>query len=108
MFRKGFLLIWLVVASLTVTTTVHAQEFPGMVTLECSGAVHTENSEKSSPGDTDPGVMHHHGCHSASHFLPGDHAVSSLLALPTDDYPTSRFAGHRVRHAGPDLRPPIV
>lgn len=108
MLRKGFLLIWLVVASLTVTTTVHAQEFPGMVTLECSGAVHTENSEKTSPGDTDSGVMHHHGCHSASHFLHGDYASAAVFELSTDDYPMSRFAGHRVRHAGPDLRPPIA
>lgn len=108
MLRKGLLVIWLMVASLTMTTLVHAQESPSAPTLECSGDVHSENSEKSSSGDSDQGVIHHHGCHSVSHFLPDYPASPRVFTLSMDNYPVQRFVTHIARHAGPDLRPPII
>lgn len=110
MFRKGFLIVWLLAVALVATTTVHAQEIPGVVTLECSGAVHAERDNDSKPtsGEADKGTMHHHGCHSASTFIAGNTAADVFFTLPPRSYPVLQVAVLLPRQSGPGLRPPIV
>ncbi len=108
MLRKGFLMLCLLVGSLILTTTVHARENPNMVTLECSGVVHSDAGEKTSPQDAEKGAMHHHGCHGASTFLPGHFKAAHSFAIPSNRYPVDRLALHVSRNAGPALRQPIA
>ena len=110
MFRKGILIVWLLAVSLVATTTVHAQEIPGVVTLECSGAVHAgpDNDSEPASGDADKGAMHHHGCHGASTFMAGNTAAGVFFMFPLRSYPVLQVAMLLPRHSGPALRPPIV
>ncbi len=100
-------MLCLLVGSLITTTTVHAWEIPNIVALECSGGVHTDAGEQNSQ-DTEKSAMHHHGCHSASSFLPGHFGAACAFEIPSNRYPLDRVALHISRHAGPDLRPPIA
>jgi len=108
MVHRGFLLLCLIVGSLVATSVVHAREVPNLPTLACSGVVHTEGDADQSPGDADPGVPHHHGCHASSVFLPG--AANYVRAFPPSAVrplgmtpaPPERWS------VGPDLRPPIA
>ncbi len=110
MFRKGFLIVWLLAVSLVATTTVHAQEIPGLTTLECSGAVHVEPEKDSKPasGEPDKGTAHHHGCHSASTFIAGSADADAVFALPSRAYSLLEVTALLRRVSGPGLRPPIV
>ena len=110
MFHKGLLIVWLLIVSLIATTTVHAQEIPGVVTLECSGAVHAEpdNDSKPASGEADKATIHHHGCHSASTFIAGNTAADVFSTLPPRSYPALQIAVLLPRQSGPGLRPPIV
>ena len=110
MFRKGFLIVWLLAVSLVATTTVHAQEIPGLTTLECSGAVHVEpeKGSKPAPGEPDKGTAHHHGCHSASTFLAGSADAEAVFELPSRAYSLLDVTALLRRVSGPGLRPPIV
>ena len=110
MFRKGFLIVWLLAVSLIATTTVHAQEIPGLTTLECSGAVHVEPEKDSKPasGEPDKGTAHHHGCHSASTFIAGSADAEAVFELPSRAYSLLDVTALLRRVSGPGLRPPIV
>ena len=110
MFRKGFLIVWLLIASLVATTTVHVRELPGVVALECSGAVHAEpgNDSKPASGESDKGTVHHHGCHAASTFIAGSTATDVIFALPSRSYPVLQITALLPRESGPGLRPPIA
>lgn len=110
MFRKELLFVCLLIASLVATTTLHARELPGVMTLECSGALHAEpdNESKSGSSEIDKGTMHHHGCHSASTFIAGNADVDVLFALPLRSYTLLQVTTLLPRQSGPGLRPPIV
>ena len=99
----------MIAASLVVTGTVHAQEMPGIVTIECSGAVHSEGDADQSQGDFDKAVPHHHGtCHGSSLNLP---ATDNLAAMVRADgmrpFPSSDTA-IASRLVDPGLRPPAA
>ncbi len=101
-------MLCLLVGSLILTTTVHARENPNLVTLECSGVVHSDIGKEASPQDAEKGAMHHHGCHGASTFLPGHSKATRSFALPSNLYPVDRIESRISRNAGPALRPPIA
>ncbi len=110
MFRKGLLVIWILVAALVVTTTVHVRELPGIEGLECSGAVHseTEDDRGQTPGEVDKGTVHHHGCHGASSFLAGNGTGDVMVTSSSRAYPPQRVAALLPRPIDPGLRPPIA
>lgn len=108
MLQRGLLLLCLLVASLVASTTVHASELPGRVTIECAGAVHGDNEQEQAPADTDKGVAHHHGCHSVSSFVPAQPPASHAFARPVALFMPGFAAALTCRHPGPDLRPPIA
>ncbi|RVT95046.1 hypothetical protein EOD43_04150 [Sphingomonas crocodyli] len=71
------LVLALLASSLVMTATVHAREIPGPVTVECSGAVHSEGDADQSQGDSDKAIPHHHGsCHGQAMNLPATEAIS--------------------------------
>jgi len=103
--------LWLVViaSSLMMTATVHARETPGPVTIECSGAVHSDGDADQSQGDADKAMPHHHGtCHGQSLNVP---ATGLLSAVPRAGdmqlfpAPDAATASHLV---DPALRPPAA
>lgn len=110
MLRKFWSLFLVMIASsLVVTATVHARELPGTLTIECSGAVHTEGDADQSQGDSDKAVPHHHGtCHGhslnvpASDGLPAAALLSDRRPLPGSDSATAS------RLVDPALRPPAA
>jgi hypothetical protein len=110
MLRKLWsLLLVMIASSLVVTGTVHAQERPGNVMIECSGAVHSEGDADQSQGDSDKAVPHHHGtCHGPSLNLP---ATDDLAAMVRADgmrpFPGSDTA-IASRLVDPGLRPPAA
>ena len=111
MLRKLWSLLFVMIASsLVVTGTVHAQERPGAVAIECNGAVHSEGDADQSQGDSDKAVPHHHGtCHGPSLNLPA--ADDDLAAMVRVDgmrpFPGSgpAISSHVV---DPGLRPPAA
>jgi hypothetical protein len=108
-FRRARLLLCLLVASLFVTATVHAQEISLSSMIDCSGVVHSNGDADQSKGDADKAVPHHHGsCQGPSAFAPiitsGDLPIA--LAAPTaPEHVTTAI--HRWS-TGPGLRPPIA
>jgi len=103
------LFLLLIASSLVMTATIHAREIPGPVTIECSGAVHSEGDADQSPGDLDQAMPHHHGtCHGSSLDLPASGALASMTGtdrLQPFPAPTSAFASRLV---DPALRPPAA
>ncbi|OYX96368.1 MAG: hypothetical protein B7X90_11795 [Novosphingobium sp. 17-62-19] len=114
MVRWGFLMLCIIVTSLTAAAAVHANEFPNATTisattLECSGYVHSEGDRDQSQGDADKAVPHHHGgCHGAASLISPRAHVPVLLDLRTEPtgYVDSTALGRW--SPGPDLRPPIA
>lgn len=107
--RLWSLLLVLIASSLVVTATVHAREFPGPVTLECTGFVHMEGDADQSQGDLEKAIPHHHGtCHGAAMSVP---SPSTLKTASLDDAlrPIAP-AGDRLTSTGADpaLRPPTA
>ncbi|TVV74353.1 hypothetical protein [Sphingomonas solaris] len=110
MLRKLWsLLLVMIASSLVVTATVHAREIPGPVTIECSGAVHSDGDADQSQGDADKAMPHHHGtCHGQSLNVPAtDEVVSMARATGLLPSPAvvSPMASHLVDAA---LRPPTA
>lgn len=114
MFRWSFLLLCLLVASLTTVATVHANEVPNptlsaaQTSIECSGKVHSEGDADQSQGNSDKGVPHHHGCHGAASFLPARAAEATIFAIVTEALMSVEEAAPGRWTVGPDLRPPIA
>ncbi|KPL69853.1 hypothetical protein SZ64_00100 [Erythrobacter sp. SG61-1L] len=110
MFRKGFLVICLMMASLVTTTVVHARELPGVVMLECCGTVRAESNESSKPssGDSDKAAFEHHGCHGASSLMLGNAPADEMVVRLQRAYPFLQVAALLPRESTPGLRPPIV
>lgn len=109
MFRQARLILCLLIASLFVTATVHAQEISLASTIDCSGAIHINGDSDQSKGDSDKAVPHHHGSHqSPSAFAPfitsGDLPIA-MNAYAAPEHVTTAI--HRWS-TGPGLRPPIV
>lgn len=109
MFRRGILLLAMLIASLTAMASVHAAEFRENVTIDCAGNLHSEGDGDQSSGDADTGAPHHHGsCHGAASVLPARAAlppVHTVLSMPTG------FGSHAVMgrwNPGPAIRPPII
>jgi len=109
MFRQGILVLFMLIVSLTTAAMVHASEFPGVTSLECSGYVHSEGDADQTQGDADKATPHHHGnCHGAAAFIPARDGAFTLrvpLILPSfnpADAALDRWS------SGPDLRPPIA
>lgn len=109
MFRKGYLVFCLLVASLMTTTTLHAREMPGVPSVECSGAIHVEEQDgTSSTGDADKALVHHHGCHAGSSFIASSPDGGSDLRVVSPLYTKACATTLLCRQSGPDLRPPIA
>lgn len=108
MLRHGLLFLCLLVTSLVTATTIHAREWPGVSSIECSGTLHSDGDADQSPGDADQAAPHHHGsCHGAS-FVPARFVQPmDLLATGNGHGPASSAALGRWTR-GPDLRPPIA
>jgi hypothetical protein len=100
------LLLIVIASSLMVTATVHAQELPGTLTMECSGAVHTEGDADQSQGDSDQAVPHHHSsCHGASLNVPASDGLSAVyLSDMRPSYGSDSATASRL--VDPALRPP--
>lgn len=110
MLRKFWSLLCIMIASsLVVTATVHAQELPGTLTIECSGSVHTEGDADQSQGDSDKAVPHHHGsCHGPSLHVPASDGLSTTVLL-SDMRPLSGSdSATASRLVDPALRPPAA
>jgi len=108
MVRWGFILLWMIVASLTAASVVHANETAPSSIIECSGYVHSDGDADQSQGDADKAIPHHHGsCHGAASLLP--RAIVPILfdikAAPKSAA-MSKALGRWT--PGPDLRPPIA
>ncbi|MFW2852678.1 hypothetical protein ACM61V_12235 [Sphingomonas sp. TX0543] len=74
------LFLMLIASSLLMSATVHARELPGVATIECSGAVHTDGDADQSQGDSDKAMPHHHGtCHSSAMQIPSNDEVRPSL-----------------------------
>ncbi len=103
MHRFGYLLLYLLTASLLTSSTVHARESSLAPTIECSGIVHNY-------GDVDQsrGMPHHHGsCHSTPAFVPT--ASNDMVKARTTMFRSVRsLLLSSVGLLGPDLRPPIA
>lgn len=101
-------LVW-IASSLVMTATIHAREIPGPVTIECSGAVHSEGDADQSQGDADKAIPHHHGtCHASSLDVPRNDMLASRMganALRTFPAPTDSFTSRLI---DPALRPPAA
>jgi hypothetical protein len=109
MFRRGILLLAMLIASLTAMASVHAAEFRETIVIDCAGNLHSEGDDDQSSGDADKGAPHHHGsCHGAASVLPtrtGIPALRTVLSTPTG------FDNHTVPgrwNPGPAIRPPIA
>lgn len=107
MLRNGLLWLCLLVMSLVASTTLHAREVAGLTGIECTGTVHA-GSEQPSPDNPDKGMVHHHGCHSASSFLPSEGPSAYNFGLPLKLAPAAPAAALSCWQPGPGLRPPIA
>jgi len=110
MLRKLWsLLLVMIASSLVVTGTVHAQETPGAVTIECSGALHSEGDADQSQGDSDKTVPHHHGtCHGPSLNLPTTDELAAMVRAGGMRPFTGSDAAIASRLVDPGLRPPTA
>ncbi|MEH3040378.1 MAG: hypothetical protein PGN21_09990 [Sphingomonas paucimobilis] len=103
------LFLVLIASSLVMTATIHAREIPGPVTLECSGAVHSEGDADQSQGDADKAIPHHHGtCHGSSLDVPAGGTLMSMTGadgLRPVPAPASSFTSRLI---DPALRPPAA
>lgn len=108
MFQRGFLMLCLLAASLVASTVTHARELPGALSIECAGTVHTESEKKQAPGDLDRGMSHHHGCHSASSFMPWENPASHSFDASSKRFVPAQDSALASGQSGPDLRPPIA
>lgn len=108
MLQRGFLMLCLLVASLLASTTLHAGEMPGIGGIECSGSVHTDSEQKQSSDEPEKSMTHHHGCHSAASFMPGEGLADHSFARSARLFVLIPATTPECRHSGPDLRPPIA
>ena len=110
MLRKLWsLLLVMIASSLVVTGTVHAQERPGAITIECSGAVHSEGDADQSQGDSDKAVPHHHGtCHGPSLNLPATDELAAMARAGGMRPFADSDAAIASRLVDPGLRPPTA
>lgn len=103
-----FLLLCLILTSLTTASVVHAREAPGPRSIECSGYVHGENDGDQSKGDPDKAVQHHNSCHGATALVPARAAAPETIALPRAPTMPRATAAPGHWNPGPGLRPPIA
>lgn len=108
MLRNSFLWLCLLVMSLVASTTLHARELPGLTSIECTGTVHAGSEQQPSSDSPDKGMAHHHGCHSASSFLPSEGPFSYSFDPPLNLVPAASATVLSCWQSGPDLRPPIA
>jgi hypothetical protein len=110
MLRKLWsLLLVMIASSLVMTATVHAQEMPGIVTIECSGAVHSEGDADQSQGDSDKAVPHHHGtCHGPSLNVPATDGLPAVARAVGMRPFTASDTAIASRLVDPALRPPTA
>lgn len=103
-----FLLLGLILTSLTTASIIHAREVPGAASIECSGYVHGEDDGDQSQGDPDKAVQHHSTCHGSTAVIPARDAAPSVVAVPrAPAVPRATVVpGHW--NPGPGLRPPIA
>jgi hypothetical protein len=107
--RRARLLLCLLVASLFVTATVHAQEISLSSMIDCSGVVHSNGDADQSKGDADKAVPHHHGsCQGPSAFAPIITSGDLPIALAAPAAPEHATTAIHRWSTGPGLRPPIA
>jgi hypothetical protein len=109
MFRHGLLVLYMLIVSLTTAATLHASEFSGATSIDCSGYVHSEGDADQTQGDADKATPHHHSnCHGAPAFiLARDGALTLRAPLASPSFNPTKTAPDRWS-SGPDLRPPIA
>jgi hypothetical protein len=108
MVRRGLIIFWMVVASLTAASIVHANETASSSAMECSGYVHSDGDADQSQGDADKAVPHHHGgCHGGASLLPRP-LVPIFFVIQPADKPAATYRSLDRWMIGPDLRPPIA
>jgi hypothetical protein len=109
MVRYGYLLLYVLMVSLFVTATVHAQEFSVSPRLECSGVLHSEGDADQSQGDGDKAVPHHHStCQATPMVVSSSDSVARPYDRATRILPIYISAITHRWQAGPGLRPPIA
>ena len=109
MFRRGLFLLCMLLTSLTAVATLHAREFPGAVSVDCSGYMHGESDPDQTPADAEKALPHHHGsCHGAVAFIPiRNSAPMSFVARTQPAFHSPAAALYRWSPC-PGLRPPIA
>jgi hypothetical protein len=107
MLRHGWLLLFLFVAALSASGTVHAREALGDATISCSGESHADGDRDQVPADADQGVPHHHGgCH--GHVIALEAAGMTATPHPraSSDIFADRIPALTSHLPDPALRPP--
>lgn len=118
MLRWGFLLLLgLLAVSLVATSTVHAREFPGMTTIECSGVSDTSadpgvilalgGDKGDAPAEKSPPAQHA-TCHAPATSLPDFVAAAPLLTASTPDRLVRVATRLPLDLIHLDIRPPIA
>jgi hypothetical protein len=118
MLRWSFLLLLgLLSVSLVATSTVHAREFPGMATIECSGVADKSADDGAildNVGETDKAPTEkapsaqHATCHAPATSLPELTAASPLFVAPTPDRLVRIATRLPLDLIRLDIRPPIA
>lgn len=110
MLRRGYLLLYVLIASLLATATVHAQEFASpFVKLECAGYVHGDGDSDQSQGDADKAVPHHHtNCQNAPIVAPASAVRERQLRPMANSAPNYVATMAHLWSDDPGLRPPIA
>lgn len=110
--RRGMLLLALLLAALTTSGTLHAREYAGNVELECSGHTDTDtataSSDDRSGSDDGQPIQHHATCHVAAAFLPEAERTSLHVIIAGSVNRPSNTAFLGLPRIAPDLRPPIA
>lgn len=100
------LLIVLILASLTMSSTIHARELSGSTDIECSGVVHSQDDKDQSGGKTDKAL--HHGCHSIGATLATKVTPVELVVFAPVRLTFVNVTAPVGSVTGPALRPPIA
>lgn len=116
MLRWGFLLLLGVLAgSLIATSTVHAREFPGIPTIECSGVVSgaidgvdaADGESGEAPAEKAP-PLQHATCHAPATSLPALQTSAPIFVAPARDRLMRAVAEAHLGLIHRDIRPPIA
>lgn len=109
MMRWGFLLLLgMLAVSLLATSTVHAREFSGVATLECSGVV-GDGKQDSEPAPAEKSAPAQHAtCHAPAASIPSVGVEPSLISDRQRDPLARIIEAVPLAVIDRDIRPPIA